>query len=306
MFSQQELAAMRAHAQGVRGLDQLIEQSPAAQAAQRVQTGYQQMFGGEGIGGAQQAAFRRIVEGTAAPEETAQAVFNSIGGGNPGNTVRLIDAVERIAGPQSDTMAAIRQGVWQKLTQNAAGKDAPGQQKLAQSINEFLNGKGRAIAQRIYSQNELSLMQRYADVVKRTVIPKYARTNSDTTPALMSLLNKYGSAITTTIAAGVEAATGGLFHGLIGGLAGHGVANMVGKAMKNAKDVGSARKVAKQFDWLNPPPSSPPLPAVSGGTSIRSLPATSVLAAQALRSLPPPAPPVVSAGDQRRQRVAGQ
>jgi hypothetical protein len=64
MFSQQELAAMRAHAQGVRGLDQLIEQSPAAQAAQRVQTGYQQMFGGEGIGGAQQAAFRRIVEGT--------------------------------------------------------------------------------------------------------------------------------------------------------------------------------------------------------------------------------------------------
>ena len=39
-------------------------------------------------------------------------------------------------------MAAVRQGVWQKLTQAAAGKDQPGAQKAMQAINEFLNGSG--------------------------------------------------------------------------------------------------------------------------------------------------------------------
>jgi hypothetical protein len=292
MFSQQELAAMRAHAQGVRGLDQLIEQSPAAQAAQQAQTGYQQAFGGEGIGGAQQAAFRRIVEGTATPEETVQSVFNSIGGGNPGNTTRLLSSVERIAGPQSDTMAAIRQGVWQKLTQNAAGKDAPGQQKLAQSINEFLNGKGRTIAERLYSDSERALMQRYADVVKRTVIPKYARTNSDTTPALMSMLSKYGSSIAAALGAGVEGITGGFSGGVLGGLAGSRVGQMIEKATGAVRDVGAAKKVSKQFDWLNQAqaPKAPPRP--SPRQYISSAVAGSNLGAQVTRALPPPPPPI--------------
>lgn len=251
MFSPAERAAMRTHAQGARSIDQIIEQLPSTQRAAQAQTLYENAFGGGGIGGAQQAVFRRIVDGTATPEETVGSVFNSIGGGNPGNTVRLIDAIERIAGPQSQSMAAIRQGVWQKLTQNAVGKDQPGQQKLAQAIDEFLSGKGRTIAQRLYSDNERFLMKRYADVVRQTVIPRAARTNSDTTPALMSLMNRYGSAIATTLGAAVEGATGGLTGGLLGGLSGYGVGKMIEKGATAMRETASARRVGRQFNWLD-------------------------------------------------------
>lgn len=256
MFSPAERRAMIGHAQAVRNLDQMIEQLPSTQAAARAQTGYEAAFGGGGIGGAQQAVFRRMVAGTATPEETAQAVFNSIAGGNPGNTARLIDAIQNIAGPQSQAMAAIRQGVWQRLTQNAAGKDQPGQQRLAQAINEFLNGKGRGIARQLYSDNERFLMKRYGDVVRQTAIPPAARTNSDTTPALMNMLNRYGSAISTTIGAAAEAMSHGMFGGLVGGLAGRTVGDMIEKKAAGFREQGSASKVGKQFDWLNNVPTS--------------------------------------------------
>lgn len=312
MFSQQELRAMRAHAQGVRDLDRLIEEAPATQAATRVRAAYHDAFGGDGIGGAQQTAFRRIVEGAATPEETAQAVFSAIGGGNPGNVTRLLTAIERIAGGSSDTMAAIRQGVWQKLTQNAAGKDQPGQQKLAQSIAEFLNGKGRTIAQQLYTPDELALMQRYADVVKRTVIPKYARTNSDTAPALLNAVNKYAGAISSTLGAVIEGASGGLFGGALGAATGFGVGKLIEKGVNAATEVGSARKVSKQFDWLNnppPPPKGPVGSRIRGGIGAAAATSTTAdelhrlgLINQPFRQLGPPASPPVHTDEGDRNR----
>ncbi len=207
---------------------------PETAAAGRAARGYEAMFGGEGIGGPQQAVFRRIVEGAATPEETATAVFNAIGSGNPGNAVRMIDAIERIVGSPSPTMAAMRQGVWQRLTQAAAGKDQPGAQKLAQSINEFLNGRGRSISERLYTPAELELMQRYADVVKRTVIPKYARTNSDTAPAVAGMVRRAAFSVASAL-------TG---HGILGRIAHAGVEKLIAGTAAKISDAAEARKVA--------------------------------------------------------------
>src|SRR5262249_4154072 len=88
MFKVQERAAIGSHAQGVRNLDQTIEQLPATQTANRVREAYQDAFGGEGQTGAPAQVFRRMVEGTATPEEISNGVFKVIGSGNPGNTVR--------------------------------------------------------------------------------------------------------------------------------------------------------------------------------------------------------------------------
>lgn len=307
MFSPAERAAMRTHAQGARNLDQMIEQSPSTQAAAHAQVLHEQAFGGEGIGGAQQAAFRRIVDGSATPDEITQTVFNSIAGGKSGNTVRLIDAIERITGPQSEAMAAIRQGVWQKLTQVPIGMDQPGQQKLAQSIYGFL---GSAVSHRLYSDSERFLMKRYADVVKQTVIGKYDRTNSDTTPALMGMLNRYGSAIAATIGAGVEAATGGLGHGVLGAATGYGVGKMIEKGATAVRETGSARRVGKQFNWLDNTTATPlrlappgPAPRLLTPPVGRALPALGSPAVT--RQLPPPAAPV-AADDRRRRQIAAQ
>lgn len=260
MFTAQERAAMRAHAQGVRDLERNIEQLPATQTANRVREVYQEAFGGRDLGGAPAAAFKKMVEGTATPEEIANGVFKVIGAGNPGHVTRTLRAIERIVGPESEAMGAIRQGVWQKLTQAAAGKDQPGAQKAMQAINEFLNGSGRTIAQQLYSPQELSLMDRYQKALKLTIIPKYARTNSDTAPALLAAVRKY---------AGMIGGALGYVHG-DGGLAGYGVGKLLDAAGGKLKVARDAKKLSDSLD--NFVPTQPKPPAAPKPRSARILP----------------------------------
>ena len=252
MFSPQELGAMRDHAQGVRGLNNLIESLPATQRARQAETTYQSMFGGENIGGGQAAVYRRIMEGTATPQETANSVFGAVNSQSAGNVVRLLRSVEGVVGQDSETMNAIRQGVWQKLTKNAEGKDQPGQQKIFQAVNEFLNGNGRMIAQQLYTPEERALMDQYAKAVKMTVIPKYARTNSDTAPALLAAVHKFSGAVASSL--------GGLFHGPTGALAGYGASKILQRGADSIKDMKEMNRIRGHFDPPSPGTARPPAP----------------------------------------------
>lgn len=234
-FPPEELAAMRSHAQGIRDLHRAVEALPATQktaattakaAAERAQEGYQAAFGTEGLTGPQRQVFNRMIEGTAQPEEVAQAMFNIIGSSNPANASRAIQAVERIVGADSPIMGTIREGVWQKLTQNPFGKDQQGQQKLVQGVNEFLNGKGRDVAKQLYTPEERALMQRYSDAVRKTIINKYSRTNSDTAIATSAQAERQAS----TIANSITSAIASIAHlGPLGHLGGHYVAKKIGQ-----------------------------------------------------------------------------
>lgn len=238
LFTREELGAMRQHATAIRQLEQTIAQGAPARQAEAARTGYQEIFGGENVGGAPRQVFQRIVAGDATPEETANAVFNAISG-NPGNASRFIQAIERITGRDSDSFNAIRQGVWHRLTQNAEGKDQPGAQKSAQSISEFLSGKGRAVAERLYSSEELAEMRRYATTLKMTVVPPNARTNSDTAPALLAALNKYGGAIASMLGVAADGATGGL--------AGYAVSTLLKKGLGAVSENRAGTSAAAAF-----------------------------------------------------------
>jgi hypothetical protein len=252
MFTPQERAAMRSHAQGVRDLDNVIENLPETQAANRVRSAYQDYFGGENLQGGAAQVFHRMVEGSATPEEIANGLFKVIGAGNPGHVVRAMRAIERITGADSEAMAAIRQGVWQKLTQAAAGKDQPGAQKLAQSINEFLHGTGKTVAEHLYTPAERDLMDRYARAVKLTVIPKYARTNSDTAPALFHAIRKHLDKAGGLLGLVAE-------HGAPGGGAlGYVVGRMIDKGAEAATAASGRRKLGKSLEDATPPPRKPP------------------------------------------------
>lgn len=254
MFTQQERAAMRSHAQGVRDIDSVIENMPETQASNRVRSAYQDYFGGEDLQGAAGQVFHRMVEGTATPEEITNGLFKVIGAGNPGHVTRTLRAIERIAGPNSETMAAIRQGVWQKLTQAAAGKDQPGAQKLAQSINEFLHGSGQTVAEHLYSPQELALMDRYARAAKLTVIPKYARTNSDTAPALLHAIRKHLDKAGAAIGLIAEHGSPG------GGALGYLVSKMIDKGAESAMAIHGQHKLGKSLEDATPAPRRAPGP----------------------------------------------
>lgn len=248
VFKPDEIQAMRNHANGVKELDNVIKSMPSTQRAEQAKGLYQQSFGGEGIGGSQSTVFKRIIDGTATPQETAQAVFGAVNSNSSGNVVRMLKAINKIAGPDSDAVGAIRQGIWQKLTKNAEGKDQPGQQKVSQAINEFLNGQGKEVARQLYSPEELALMKKYADAIKLTVIPSRAATRSDTAVGLLAALNKYSGAISSAI--------GGIFgHGAMGMAAGYGVGKMLEKGSNSIKNMKELNRIRGQFE----PPSSPTL-----------------------------------------------
>src|SRR6185312_9499983 len=188
----------------------------------------------------------RMVEGSATPEEIANGMFKVIGAGNPGHVTRALQSVERIVGADSPSMGAIRQGVWQKLTQAAAGKDQPGAQKSMQAINEFLNGSGKTIAEQLYSPKELALMQRYADAIKLTIIPPKAATRSDTAVASFAAARKY---------AGMIGAALGWVHG-DGGLAGYAVGKLLDKAGEKVTGMKDMRKLNDSLEDLQQKPQS--------------------------------------------------
>lgn len=281
MFTPEELMAMRNHGEGLRGLHEVSEAAPAAQkaaiaehaqatkaakiahvqetkatqaahaeATAKANNAYQGAFGGKDFTGQTRAVFNRMAEGTATPEETANAMFSVIAGGNPGHAVRALKGIERVVGKDSPVMGSIRQGVWQKLTQNPIGKDPKGQQMLAQNINEFLNGKGRTIAHQLYNDEERALMQRYADAVKKTVIGKYSRTNSDTAVAAGAQNARKVEQIASAISH--------IFHmGPIGRIGGHAVAKMIGKRLQGAA---TERSVQALKDSVNDVvPKEPPM-----------------------------------------------
>lgn len=241
-FDAEELAAMRRHAQGIRELDQATKALPVTQkaatkaiseATERAHAGYETAFGAEALTGPQRQVFNRLIEGTARPEEVSNAVFSIIGSGKPDNAARAIKAIEKIVGADSPIMGNVRQGVWQKLTQRPAGKDPAGQQKLAQDINEFLNGSGTKVAKELYTPQERALMQRYANAVKKTVIGKYARTASDTAIASGAAAQRQASAVLSTISSF-------LHLGPIGHLGGHYVAKKIGERIGKAAKARSA------------------------------------------------------------------
>lgn len=234
-----------AHAQATKSA-----QAAHAETATSAHSAYESAFGGAEFTGPQRVVFQRIAEGTATPEETADAMFKIIGAGNSGNAVRALNGIERIVGKDSPTMGAIRQGVWQKLTQVAHGKDAPGQQKLVQAVNEFLNGKGRMVAKQLYSDEERKLMERYSDAVRRTIIPKYSRTNSDTAVA--------GAAHAHRMVGQVASAISSMLHlGPLGHLGGHAVSRMIGNRLKSVGAQGDLRSLGESVNDVVPP--QPPM-----------------------------------------------
>lgn len=250
MFAPEALAAMRGHAQATRDLDGVIAGLPATRAAERAQEGYQAAFGGEGLTGTQRQVLARMAEGTAQPQEVAQAMFGVISGGKPADASRAIAAVERIVGADSPVMGAVRQGVWQKLTQNPFGKDQKGQQALVQAVQEFLHGKGQDVARQLYTPEERALMNRYAEAVRKTIIPKYSRTNSDTAVATAALGHQQISSIASAIAS--------ILHtGPIGHIGGHMVSKLIGNRIKGAQAKGQLTALDESLrDVIPPPPKS--------------------------------------------------
>lgn len=148
-------------------------------------------------------------------------------------------------GEGSPEWAAIRQAGWQKLTSKPEGSTEDfGPQAMANRIAGFVNGNGKSLASVLYKADERATMAEFASVM-RYLAPKRvaggsSSPNSDTTPALGSMLTRagqHGAKIGTML---------GLGGFLMGGVSGAATGFALGKGVGGLGEKLTSRSYAKQ------------------------------------------------------------
>jgi hypothetical protein len=111
----------------------------------------------------------RIVTGEVTPQEVANYVVGATKVGSKGVSSRLLTRLAEATGGDVDAMNAIRAGVWNKLSQSTEGVTGKNAVKVADEIGEFLNGSGRDVANRLFSEPQRAVARAYADTIRAGV-----------------------------------------------------------------------------------------------------------------------------------------
>jgi hypothetical protein len=144
------------------GSDEALQ---AFRAARQANTEWRQRYGFNMRDDADRVV-NRIVTGEVTPQEVANYVIGSTKVGSKGVSSRLLTRIAEATGGDQEAMGAIRAGVWNKLSQATEGATQRVPEKVASDINEFLNGSGRDVARRLFSEPQQGLMRAYAQTLR--------------------------------------------------------------------------------------------------------------------------------------------
>lgn len=111
----------------------------------------------------------RIVTGEVTPQEAANYVVGATKVGSKGVSSRLLTRIAEATGGDPEAMNAIRAGVWNRLSSSTEGVNAKPAVKVADDIGEFLNGSGRDVANRLFTEPQRAVMRGYADTIRTGV-----------------------------------------------------------------------------------------------------------------------------------------
>ncbi len=134
-------------------------------------------------------------------QEVSRAIVGMAESGVTERSVQIAKRVGEIVGKDSEAWAALRQATWFKLTQNADGLTQKGTQKIAQNVAQFTNGKGRGLAQVLFSKQERTLMNRFANTLRRTIPPAGAENPPNSAFIAAKLLGPIGDKLIAALTA---------------------------------------------------------------------------------------------------------
>lgn len=212
----------------------------ALRAARRASAQHRQTFRSRGAGDDVGRAMERIIgrngaEG-ATPTEVANYLYGNARVGGTGLSVRLANRMRDVLGEASPEWAAIKQGLWARLTTAAEGAQQPGTQRTVNKISDFLNGSGRPLAQSMFSAEERALMRAYSDL-QQQLTPRAGAVNFSNTAGVMRMIM---ARMAQTIGIGI-----GGFGGPLGAVAGAGIAAAGQRAIQGASEGVTTRGVQR-------------------------------------------------------------
>jgi hypothetical protein len=131
----------------------------------------------------------RIATGEVTPQEVSNWVVGASQVGSKGVSSRLLTRIAEATNNDPETMQTIRGGVWNRLSQSANGVDAKAAPRIANDIGEFINGSGRDVANRLFTDQQRGIMQAYADTLRRTAVGRehVAQVAANTRPSPMEV-----------------------------------------------------------------------------------------------------------------------
>ncbi len=106
----------------------------------------------------------KIVNGEVTTNEVSNWVLGATRVGAAGSSARLLN---NIAAASPEVLPSIKSGVWSRLSQTASGVVDKPNAKAANEIFEFLNGSGRPVAEKMFSESDRNLMTAYAKAVRQ-------------------------------------------------------------------------------------------------------------------------------------------
>lgn len=165
----------------------------------------------------------------ASPTEVADMLYSRTGKGDKGISVRLAHHLKQNLTP--DGWTAVRQGMWERLTNAGEGKIELGPQALSQKLHEFLNESGKPLAGLIFTAPERAEMAKLAAVYKKMTPLKGTTNPSGTAPMLAKIADKASNNLLALIGLGA--------HGVSGAIAGHAIQS-IGKTVKEARQAKKA------------------------------------------------------------------
>lgn len=176
----------------------------------------------------------------AIPNDVADFIYGSSGVNPNSLNVSVANRVRSILGENSPEWSGVKQGLFQRLVETPDGVSDLGAGKIAQRLNQFLNGSGKEMAETMFSPSERTLIKQYAVLNRALEVPQAGANWSNTATFLAPLLKSASGRLSSLIG-------GALSHIPVAGpLAGALIDNM-GGVVSNAKN---ARQIVKQMPLL--------------------------------------------------------
>lgn len=168
----------------------------------------------------------------ARPSEVVDMLYSRTGKGDKGISQHLAAHLKGNLTPESWT--AVRQGMWEKLTNAGEGKIPFEAQALSQRLHEFLHSSGKGLAEILFTAGERAEMVKLASVYKR-MTPAKGTTNPSGSATI-------GAKIANKALDNLGAMLGFGAGGIPGAVVGH-IAQKGGAALKDAKAAKEATRL---------------------------------------------------------------
>lgn len=149
---------------------------------------------------------------------------------------KVAQRIKSIVGEDSDAWKAVRASAFERLTLNPNTGDKRTALVMSNRIDQFLNNKGQTLSRVLFSDEQISELKRFSDVLKSTVTPKAAQNPSRTAFTLMNSIKKLSGDL-----AGVGGA-------VVGGPAVGVAAALAFPVFRNAKEMGKAVKAVTRVE----------------------------------------------------------